>query len=186
MEFATAFREKEELNQYWYSQQTIQYLALEILRQTPTAVAFLSTPTLFYACEDLSKKTQDAGAARAELVLFDYDAALPRVVHYDFHEPTNVSPGFEHHFDFVVIDPPFITEEVWTKYAMSARYLLAPHGKLLLTTIAENASLMERLLGCTLRRFQPSIPHLVYQYGTYANYESEALDQVNPEIPQDD
>lgn len=37
--------------------------------------------------------------------------------------------------------------------------------------------------------FQPSIPHLVYQYHVFANYdhgESSSLAHRNPEIPLDD
>ncbi|RHY98280.1 hypothetical protein DYB37_008108 [Aphanomyces astaci] len=187
MQFAATYKEKEEFNQYWYSSATIEYLAKEILRSNPKCVAFLSTPSLYYACEELQKDATFAATSSPTFVLFDLDAALPRVVPYDFNDPTSF-PGhaateFEHVFDFVVIDPPFITEQVWTKYAESARHLLVPQGKLLLTTIAENHVFLDRLLSCTLRRYQPSIPHLVYQYGTYANYESVALDQLNPEIP---
>ncbi|ETV81698.1 hypothetical protein H257_05302 [Aphanomyces astaci] len=208
MQFAATYKEKEEFNQYWYSSATIEYLAKEILRSNPKCVAFLSTPSLYYACEELQKDATFAATSTPTFVLFDLDAALPRVVPYDFNDPTSF-PGhaateFEHAFDFVVIDPPFITEQVWTKYAESARHLLVPQGKLLLTTIgtiyihyssppwtsflilthaAENHVFLDRLLSCTLRRYQPSIPHLVYQYGTYANYESVALDQLNPEIP---
>jgi len=73
-------------------------------------------------------------------------------------------------FDLVVIDPPFITHEVWTKYAEASRYLLKPGtgedgeplGKVLGTTIRENADKLKELLGLTPRRFRPSIPNLVY------------------------
>jgi hypothetical protein len=34
--------------------------------------------------------------------------------------------------------------------------------------------------------FRPSIPHLVYQYSLYANYDSEGLGNKNPEIPEFD
>ena len=34
-------------------------------------------------------------------------------VFYDFNKPLEVS--VEGKFDFILIDPPFITEEVWTK-----------------------------------------------------------------------
>ncbi|RHY34843.1 hypothetical protein DYB32_000635 [Aphanomyces invadans] len=227
MQFAATYKEKEELNQYWYSAKTIevrtvlamvvvashgvhlmrvcllQYLAKEILRNNPSAVAFLSTPSLYYACEELQNDAASTSTSKPTFVLFDYDVALPRVVHYDFNHPTTFPDEFAHKFDFIVIDPPFITEHVWTKYAESARFLVAPGGKLLLTTIgtrrhrrlggrfdtwihiAENKDMLATLLSCTLRRFQPSIPHLVYQYGTFANYDSPALDAVNPEIPQD-
>jgi hypothetical protein len=79
-----------------------------------------------------------------------------------------------------VIDPPFITREVWEKYAATANFLLSEGGRLICTTIRENAAMMNELLQAraasdTLswpsadslqvkpQRFQPCIPHLVYQ-----------------------
>ena len=67
------------------------------------------------------------------------------------------------YFDCVVIDPPFITPECWKLYAATAKLILAPGGKVIASTIAENAPLMKELLGASPQRFQPSIPHLVYQ-----------------------
>ena len=64
--------------------------------------------------------------------------------------------------------------------------LLSEGGKILLTTIQENAPMLDRLLGVKPRTFQPSIPHLVYQYSLYTNYESDQLDEKNPEIPDFD
>ena len=115
-----------------------------------------------------------------------------------------------------VIDPPFITREVWEKYAVATRMLLKEGGKILASTIQENKDMMAELLGLTPQRFLPSIPHLarhplctkatllqpsraqafcsahpavraqVYQYCMYTNYESQLLSQCNPEIPPDD
>ena len=96
----------------------------------------------------------------------------------------------------VLIDPPFITREVWEKYTEAVKLLLKPNGKILLSTIckslytfclltsclAENESLMMELLGVKSQSFKPSIPNLVYQYSLYANYESKLLSNSNPEI----
>lgn len=46
--------------------------------------------------------------------------------------------------------------------------------------------MLSELLGLREQRFQPSIPHLVYQYSMFANYHSERLQRRNPEIPYDD
>jgi hypothetical protein len=35
-----------------------------------------------------------------------------------------------------------------------------------------------------MKVFQPSIPHLVYQYNIFANYDDEELNKKNPEIPE--
>ena len=41
---------------------------------------------------------------------------------------------------------------------------------------------MEEILGVVPAKFRPSIPHLVYQYNVYINYDSVALGELNPEI----
>ena len=83
-----------------------------------------------------------------------------------------------------MIDPPFITREVWEKYAEASRLLLVEDGgHAFLSTIDENEEMIAELMGAKKKEFRPSIPNLVYQYSFYATYEDEALDQKNPEIP---
>jgi hypothetical protein len=62
--------------------------------------------------------------------------------------------------------------------------ILAPGGKILLSTIDENEGFIKELLGAERRTYRPSIPNLVYQYSFYSNYESEGLLSKNPEIPE--
>ena len=89
------------------------------------------------------------------------------------------------------VDPPFIVHDVWKKYAQTAKLLLKsgfdktgnPLGKVVLTTVRENADLLNELFGVTPTAFQPSIPHLVYQYDLYTNYNSSTFSKLNPEIP---
>ena len=38
---------------------------------------------------------------------------------YDFNKPEDLAPEFKEAFDMVVIDPPFITKEVWEKVTRS-------------------------------------------------------------------
>lgn len=55
----------------------------------------------------------------------------------------------------VVVDPPFITHEVWKQYAITSKLLLkqgsaedgSPLGKCILTTVLENADLLKEILG---------------------------------------
>ena len=84
----------------------------------------------------------------------------------------------------VIIDPPFITKEVWEKYTEAAKILLKEDGIVLGSTIDENEEFMGELLGCKKKTFRPSIPNLVYQYSLYSTYESEGLNTKNPEIPE--
>ncbi len=54
-----------------------------------------------------------------------------------------------------MIDPPFITKEVWEKYAKTAALLLKsgkdsngiPFGKVILTTVMENAPFLNAMFG---------------------------------------
>ena len=66
--------------------------------------------------------------------LFDIDrqwSMEPNFVLYDFNNPEDIPINVHKTFDCVVIDPPFITEEVWTLYAAAAKVLLAPEGEIL-------------------------------------------------------
>ena len=76
-------------------------------------------------------------------------------VFYDYKQPEDVPEALKGSFDLIVVDPPFITEEVWAKYTTTIKLLLKegvndeniPHGKMILTTLFENAEMMGRLLG---------------------------------------
>lgn len=46
------------------------------------------------------------------------------IARYDFNHPEAIPEHLQHSFDCVVIDPPFITREVWEKYAQAAKLLL--------------------------------------------------------------
>ena len=64
--------------------------------------------------------------------LFDLDerwAQLPCFCRFDFQQPEAIPAELLHSFDCVVIDPPFITHEVWAKYAQAAQLLLKPQGE---------------------------------------------------------
>jgi len=101
----------------------------------------------------------------------------------------------------VVADPPFITHDVWSKYAEAIDLLLIPKSSadesassssstsvrnILVTSIAENAPFFLEHFGATPVKFRPSIPHLVYQYDIFTNFPpTSALHLPNPEIPDD-
>ena len=209
--FVLKTAEREDLNQYWYSPHTIATLAKEVER-VATRVAFLSTPSVFFSLKDKQLKE------RSHLLdLDDQWSSLPNFSVYDFNKPEELPKELHHQFDCVVIDPPFITEEVWAKYCATAKLLLPEHGgKVILTTIAENKQMLKCVTCCMIPIcsstplewvvvtthsvarvfvgagrelfgvepcvFQPSIPHLVYQYCCYANFQTGRLAQPNPEL----
>ena len=173
------------MNQYWYSNRTISAMARDVedvCAAPETRAAFLSTPSVYFS---LSKEV------RARSWCFDLDTQWqkePGYVCYDFNKPIDFEGAEELKgtFDMVIIDPPFITREVWEKYTETARWLLKPGGHVMASTIQENAPFMKELLGVDPQVFMPSIPTLVYQYYLYASYESKHLKDKNPEIPDYD
>ncbi|KAF1319623.1 N6-adeninemlase domain containing protein, partial [Globisporangium splendens] len=168
--FWQKYPEKEELNQYWYSAETVDKLATEVLAEMTQRgrVAFLSIPSVYFAVK--SKQTTQS----LDCILFDVrylccifasvgfwermvltfylrvDAQFDdkfategsHFVHYDFNRPEAIPKELLESFDFLVIDPPFITKEVWQQYAAAARLLLrSSQSKILLSTIGENGFL---------------------------------------------
>ena len=139
-------------------------------------MACVSTPSIYFSLPPSQK---------ANATLFDLDEAFARrssFVKYDFDYPEAIPEPLRGTFDLVVIDPPFITQEVWEKYAEAARLLLVPEGRLILSTICENEAMLQALLGVHPVEFRPSIPNLVYQYSFYANYPTAVLSKRNPEV----
>jgi hypothetical protein len=49
-------------------------------------------------------------------------------VKYDYKDLSTIPAAMHHQFDYVVIDPPFVTDEVWELYAAAA-VLLLPKGE---------------------------------------------------------
>jgi len=183
--FLSTTKEAEDLNQYWYSNRSIDAMVRDVefvCAEETTRACFLSTPSVYFSlCKDV----------RARSWCFDLDEQWKNdrgFVRYDFNAPLDFpnSATLKGTFDMVVIDPPFITREVWEKYTETARFLLKPEGVVMGSTIAENAPFMKELLNCEPQTFMPSIPTLVYQYRFYASYESKFLTTKNPEIPDDD
>lgn len=197
-------REKAEFNQYWYSPHTIDALLSEV-RHHATACAFLSTPSLYFALvagnsnnNNNKKLSCDGGedsAAAVGLVansrLFEFDRQWeedPGFVPYDFRRPDRLPVKYLAAFDYVLADPPFITEDVWAAYVRTAKALLKPGGKVMFTTVMENHTVLEGLLDAPLfiASFRPAIAHLTYQYVCFTNYKVTKIVEPNAELPPED
>jgi hypothetical protein len=177
--FLKITNEKEDFNQYWFSEQTIDFIVNQVVRNGKN-IAFLSTPSIFFSIgEDVQERS----------TLFDYDEKFTKkhknakIFDYrEFDENNLKENGFYKNFDFIVVDPPFITKEVWTKYAEFIRMIGNDDVKILASSISENKDMLKELLNLDIKNYQPSIPHLVYQYNFFTNYNDEELDKLNSEI----
>jgi hypothetical protein len=183
VKFLSEVGENSSLNQYWYSSKTIRAMACDLEAQE-LRVAFLSTPSVYFSLTD-------GCATRNKSIVFDYDRQWenhPNFRFYDFNDAQTIPDDLRGSFDMCVIDPPFITEDVWRKYAEAVKLCLRPGGTVMCTTVAENESLLNSLFGgITHVRFLPSIPNLPYQYRLFLNYEprSSGLNEWNDEIPRE-
>lgn len=197
--------EKKEFNQYWFSEKTIEFIVNQIISNTkseekmieknseifsenlnlslsenievPKKIAVVACPSVFFS---LPKEIQDHS------FLFDIDANLIKKhkngVIFDFNEFSGLDKSFYNFFDFILIDPPFIVKEVWEKFAEFATLIKKDKAKILTCSIFENSEMLKNLLNLNIQEYQPSIPHLVYQYNFYSNYEDEQLKLKNSEL----
>lgn len=208
--FLRSAPEVADMNQYWYSPTTIETIVDELEAaaaaqsgNSPLRVACLSTPSVFFSLAEDS-------AVRAGSIAFDYDRQWEGHANYrffDFDDPSGtIEPVLQHSFDFCVVDPPFITRDVWTKYAEAIRLCLKPAGvggtpgRVILTTVGENEAMLRTVLGEELGRslrkatFMPAMQKpwygfgLPYQYSLYVNFDLRAesrLNSWNHEVPEE-
>ena len=192
-DFLEATPEVATLNQYWYSPRTIGAIVSELESGAcGLRVAFLSTPSVYFSLPE-------ASAVRRASYCFDLDeqwASEARFRRFDFNDE-RVDDDLAGTFDCCVVDPPFITRDVWARYASCVRSALkAEGGRVLLTTVGENEAMLRTvlgpLLGAGLRktRFMPAMQRaaLPYQYSLYVNYDlaaASALAAWNDEVPDE-
>ena len=83
---------------------------------------------------------------------------------FDFNHPENIPDAERNTYDMLVLDPPFVTREVWEKYAECISLLLINdgQGKIVLSTLDENEGFIKELTGCTKKTFRPYISSLIY------------------------
>jgi hypothetical protein len=179
--FLANFKEKFEFNQFWFSELTVGTIVQELKDLNVSNVAFLSTPSVFFAALEQNIRG----------ILFDKDDSLAcnnrsQFVKFDFEE-SEIPSDLLGCFDAVVVDPPFITSSVMEAFALTVSKLILPRGKIIWTSTAENENALKAFLGndITAATFKPSIPSLVYQYNIYVNYEidsSSGFSSSNPEL----
>lgn len=90
--FLIKHKEKEALNQYWYSSKTINFLAEQSVKcQT---ACFMSTPSVFFSVKDWQQ--------RPGFFVFDLDEKFamknPNYFKYDFNKPEEIPAQFHDYF----------------------------------------------------------------------------------------
>lgn len=122
-QFLSQCKENLKIQQYWFSKETVAVIVAEI-QEFASKVAFLSTPSVYFSLTSIELKKNSS--------LFEYDeqwSADPGFVKFDYNKVEDIPKKLHHSFDYVVIDPPCITPEVWEKY-IEATMILLPRAQI--------------------------------------------------------
>ena len=159
------------MSQFWYSQETIKSLSEEVVSQVDplsARVGCIACPSLYCHLRDLIPNS----------ILFEFDDRFDvfgeKFVHYDYSFPLHLDSILKESFDFLVVDPPFLSPECLQKTCQTVNFLLAPGGKILFCTGKVMKTLLAETLDCQETSFHPSHSNgLSNEFGSFANYKSK-------------
>eukprot|EP01114_Cavostelium_apophysatum_P001142 TRINITY_DN10978_c0_g2_i1.p1 TRINITY_DN10978_c0_g2~~TRINITY_DN10978_c0_g2_i1.p1 ORF type:complete len:236 (-),score=28.91 TRINITY_DN10978_c0_g2_i1:52-711(-) len=176
--FIDQFEEDWNFSQFWYTRDTANRIATECIAQSNGGkIACLSTPSIFRALKALEPKE--------EYYVFEYDKRFScygdRFIFYDYKAPHNFPSDFSHAFDVIVLDPPFLSEECFSKSSETVMSLLKKGGKVIIMTGSVMEPLILRIfkeLDVHLCNFRPKHERaLQNDFSCFANFESPRLSE---------
>ncbi|CAG8607799.1 13690_t:CDS:2 [Funneliformis mosseae] len=179
------FKEDWQLSQFWYDEVTSNFLAQEVLTNTnpDSRIACISTPTAFVKLKSIKPTPKQT------ICLFEFDTRFDvygtDFYTYDYKNPTNFrnSQELRNSFDFILVDPPFLSEDCCTKSMITVRWLeKRGNCKILLCTGAVMRDLIYRLIKAKMSTFIPQHKGgLANDFRCYSNYESQNIKWVKDE-----
>ncbi|KAI3409936.1 RING [Globodera pallida] len=170
--------ENWQLSQFWYTDETCRQLVDECICALNGSgrVACLSCPSVVAHFMD----TKEVKTNAIELSLFEYDTRFADkfgnvFVYYDYRRPLDVPDKFHHQFDFLLVDPPFLSDECLIKVAQTIRLLSkrSENGgsKLLMNTGVVMEQLLKRILDVKKTDFRPTHKNnLANEFWSFSNY----------------
>ncbi|KAL3055994.1 EEF1A lysine methyltransferase 1 [Trematomus bernacchii] len=171
-----AVGEDWSLSQFWYSDETAAQLAEEAVREAGEGgrIACVSAPSVYQKL----KQGSVSGSDRVSAVVLEYDRRFSTYgedfLFYDYNEPLALSNAPPQSFDFVIADPPYLSEECLTKVAQTVKYL--SKGKVLLCTGAIMEKVAKELLDVKMCSFLPKHnKNLSNEFRCFVNYPSRLL-----------
>lgn len=122
------FKEDWQLSQFWYSDETSDIFAKELLRgaDEDTVICIASAPAVYAALNRIPRSEWPT----QHVYLLEYDtrfkllAGASHFSFYDYNEPDNVPQHLRHKVDRLLIDPPFLEEDCQVKSSIAAKNLL--------------------------------------------------------------
>ena len=168
----TDFKEDWQLSQFWYDEETRKQLALEAIEQTflDAFIGCISAPSAYLGLKKLE-------TAQRSLFVFEFDKRFDvfgqEFVFYDFNAPLAFDDDLLGAFDFLVVDPPFLSDECWSKTSQTVKALLKPGGKILICTGQIMTEKVGKELNCALTDFEPKHQNgLANEFKCFINYPS--------------
>uniref|UniRef100_A0A1I8BVS3 Protein-lysine N-methyltransferase n=1 Tax=Meloidogyne hapla TaxID=6305 RepID=A0A1I8BVS3_MELHA len=171
-----------QLSQFWYTSDTSLCIVNECLGllegEIPKRIACISCPSLIAHFMKAEQFKQE----KIEVKLFEYDKRFQQryptsFIHYDYRNPLNIDKYYSEYFDFIIADPPFLSDECFIKVAQTIRILAKPKFKLIFCTGTIMEDLLKRLFN--LRRannFRPEHNNnLANDFSLFLNYESKNI-----------
>ena len=166
-------QEDWQLSQFWYSPETAETLAKEALAAAGEggSIACISCPTLYHRLREVKPD-------HVKAVILEFDQRFSKYgedfICYDYNTPLKLDSGYEHAFDVVFADPPFLSEECISKTVKTIKFLAK--SKIIVCTGATMEEFLVNLLGLHKCKFTPKHEHnLANEFMCYANFETMFL-----------
>ncbi|KAI1262010.1 putative N6-adenine methyltransferase-domain-containing protein [Xylariaceae sp. FL1019] len=180
-----SFTEDWNESQFWYSDDTANLLANQLLDgvNEDSVIAVVSTPSVFVALRNILSSSEYTGP-KPKTFLLEHDqrfGVFPEFIFYDFAEPFKLPSHLKGSVDRMICDGPFLNENCQTKMAMTMRWLarntIPP--RLIICTGERMETLVDRLwykpLGVRTTTYLPlHRGGLSNEFYCYANFECEA------------
>ncbi|KAI0443073.1 putative N6-adenine methyltransferase-domain-containing protein [Xylaria telfairii] len=183
------FTEDWNESQFWYSDETANLLATQLLDGTSddSVVAVVSTPSVFVALKKIMATPEYTGP-KPKTYLLEHDyrfAVFPEFIFYDFAHPFKLPAHLKGTVDRMICDPPFLSDDCQTKMAMTLRWLARPETatsssiglRVLICTGERMEALVNRLyrpLHVCTTTYEPAHSGLKNEFLCYANFECDA------------
>ncbi|KAM6934483.1 EEF1A lysine methyltransferase 1-like [Xenentodon cancila] len=172
-----ALEEDWRMSQFWYSEETAVQLTEEVIREAGKGgrIACVSAPSVYQKL----KQGMVHGSDQVVAAVLEYDRRFATYgedfIFYDYNEPLSLpSCVAPQSFDFVLADPPYLSEECLRKVAKTIKYL--SKGKVLLCTGAIMENLAKDLLDVKMCSFLPKHNrNLSNEFRCFVNYPSRLL-----------
>lgn len=169
-----------QLSQFWYSVDTSNFLAREVvwcLTQSSAdcgVAVFISSPSAYKAYR---ASAGEGSAHEAFLLEFDKRFSIfgKSFVHYDYNDALNLPNPLLGRADVILLDPPFLNEEVLCQFSKTVNALAKPNAKILMASGAIQLAAAKKYLA--LRPTKKAVEHeagrLSNPFCLFSNYEHE-------------